>query len=120
MSPAATGKEADILQAKSLIPYAKAFIDWSVIEWTICLRWSGSEKNLLFFIKMFSTMLWAAQGGDGTEVDQIKHSTKPNLIQQTGVEITILVGCVPWRNLQLRYIMRETVSQSSWEQEWWD
>lgn len=44
---------------------------------------------------MFSTMLWAAQGGDGTEVDQINHSTKPNLIQQTGAEITILVGCVP-------------------------
>lgn len=45
-------------------------------------------------------MLWVAQGGDGTEFNQIKHSTKPNLTQQTWREITFLVGC----NLQLRYI----------------
>lgn len=30
-----------------------------------------------------------AQGGDGTEFNQIEHSIKPNLTQQTGREITL-------------------------------
>lgn len=40
------------------------------------------QKNYFFYRNLFSSMLWTAHGGDGTELDQIKHSTKPNLTQQ--------------------------------------
>lgn len=115
MCPAATGKEAATFQAQSLVPYANAVIDWSVIEWhcywmTLLLNelyvWAIylDQTPPFFLINLFSSMLWVAQGGDRTEFNQIKHSRKPNLTQHTGREITFSAGCVPWWNLQLRYI----------------
>jgi len=52
----------------------------------------------------FSSMLWAAQGGRRTELDPIKHGRKPNLTQQTGKKIIFSAACVPWYDLQLRYM----------------
>lgn len=51
-------------------------------EWT-----DLAPKKIFFFMNLFSSVLWAAQGGDGAELDEIKHSTQPNLTQQTGKKI---------------------------------
>lgn len=53
----------------------------------LLLKWLCSEldewtdlapKKKFFFVNLFSSMLWAAQGGDGAELDQIKHNMKSN------------------------------------------
>lgn len=73
-------------------------------------------------MNLFSSMLWAAQGRDGTELDQIKqHKAKPD--SANWGKIILSAGWVLWYHLQLKYVSewigtRETASRSIWEQEW--
>lgn len=67
--------------------------------------WGDLDQKTLFFKQLICFLACCGWHREGTGQSSIRlNSTKLNLTQQTGREITFLVGCDPWCNLQLRYI----------------